>query len=145
MERVLSFTCSLVGSACGEKMISFGIILIVFILCVISNVFGKNDLKYTDKFQEIMHRLAIKAVGKYSESLTQESPHLRVRDLVESIQILEILILFTDSNNEKLKRITQINDPAKLKSDWQGELETLLKYITDSEHKFNFVFRDPTV
>lgn len=145
MERVLSFTCSLVGSFCGEKLISFCLILLVFILCLISNAFGKNDLNYTDNFKVMMQRLAIKAVGKHSESLTQESPHLRVRDLVESIQILEILILFTDSNNEKLKRITQIDDPAKLKSDWQSELETLLKYITASEHKFNFVFREQNV
>ena len=145
MERILSFTCSLVGSFCGEKLISFFLILLVFTLCLISNAFGKNDLNYTENFKVMMQRLAIKAVGKHSESLTQGSPHLRVRDLVESIQILEILILFTDSNNEKLKRITQIDDPAKLKSDWQGELETLLKYITASEHQFNFVFKKQNV
>jgi hypothetical protein len=141
MEQVFSFACSLLGSFCGEKILSFCLILLVFFLCVISNFFGKNDLNYTENFQVKMHSLATKAILKHRESLTQDSPHLRVRDLVESIQILDILILFSDSNNEKLKKITQIDDPAKLKSEWQSELEILLSHITESEHKFNFVYK----
>ena len=136
MEQIFSSVCSVVGSFCGEKLVSICLILIVLILCVLSNKYGKNDLKYTDKFQELIKTLSVRAIVKHRDTQTQNSPHTRVRDIVESITILEILELITESDNEKLKKITNIENPGKLKDSWKAELDALFLLITSAEQNF---------